>query len=93
MPRKKKETMDQFVARRKDETNKDKAPKGTTFKKEGKEKGKVPFFETKSHPLAAGRHPLIGLQRHKGIVKKKMAKKLEKVAHLRKKGQIEKGTD
>ncbi len=58
-------------------------------KRRNKEEGKVAIPETHSHPLAAGRHPLMALQQHRGIVKKGTAKKMEKVAHLRKKRQKE----
>jgi hypothetical protein len=60
-------------------------------KKRGKETGKILIPEDKKPDLSAGRHDLIALQRHKGIVKKKTAKKLEKIAHNRKRIQKEVG--
>ena len=60
-------------------------------KKRGLETGKILIPETKTPKLAAGNHALIALQRHKGIVKPKTAKKMEQAAHLRKKKLKEKG--
>ena len=90
MARKKKETMDQYVQRRRDESVKFKPSKGTLFAskkyitKGKKENGKVPFFETHAHKLEAGRHPLMALQEHNGLVKQKTHKKIEKMTHKRK---------
>jgi hypothetical protein len=59
------------------------------MQRRAKETGKIKIPEDRDHPLSAGRHPLVALQRHKGIVKKRTAKKLERIAHKRKRKSME----
>jgi hypothetical protein len=90
MASKKKESTKQFIERRnKDEQLKHKTIPDISHKSQGKDKGKVKVKEDHAHKFEAGRHPLIALQQHSGLVKKKTAKKLEKSAHRAKKNRIE----
>jgi hypothetical protein len=56
-----------------------------TTKKPKTGKVTIPETKTKEAPLAAGSHKLRALQKHKGVVKPKTAKKLEKIEHKIKK--------
>jgi hypothetical protein len=60
------------------------------MKRRGKETGKITVPETNPSPsMSGGSHKVKALQMHVGIVKKKMAKHLEKTAKKKKKIMLE----
>lgn len=54
-----------------------------------KETGKVVIPETKKKKFEAGKHELLALQSHEGLVKPGTAKRLERMMHKRKRRHME----